>query len=34
MDLGGEIDEGNKMNPLWELMEEIDDHVKYMIRLI
>jgi hypothetical protein len=21
------VDEGNKMNPLWELMNEIEDHV-------
>jgi hypothetical protein len=39
MDLGGEVDEGNKIdslwevdkgnwiNSLWELMKEIDDHV-------
>jgi hypothetical protein len=28
------VDEGNKRGSLWELMKEIDDHVKYMIILI
>jgi hypothetical protein len=34
MDLGGEVDEENKIDSLWELMKEIDDLVKYMIILI
>jgi hypothetical protein len=33
MDLGG-VDEGNKIDSLWELMKEIDDIFKYMIILI
>jgi hypothetical protein len=34
MDLGGRVDEGNKIDSLWELIKEIDDRVKYVIILI
>jgi hypothetical protein len=34
MDLGGAVDEGNKIYSLWELIKEIDDHDKYVIILI